>query len=246
MQAQHRALFIGAFEQLVFDAVHRPAHQRQHIRTHVAGLAGQIQHAHGAAFAVRDGHGRAGQDAIGFEIVFGAMHGNGTAFDERGADGVGAGGGLVPGRARHQGHARGAMRKARVAVRVQHQALRVRQDDQVAAAARLVAQISDGGFGHAAQRFVSLLRFAQFALRHEFGAAHAAHVKAQVGAAAPGTQDRFGNHAARHRALLVKKQPCLRQRLPTGVRGHVCLLGAAFCDACAATPVSRQRRRLRH
>ncbi|MNS39389.1 hypothetical protein D3C72_716680 [compost metagenome] len=235
VQAQHGALFIRLFEQLVLDAVHGIANQRQDIGTDVARLAGQIQHSQRASLAVGNGNGRAGQDAVGFEIVFRAMHGDGPAFDQRGADGVGAGGGLVPGRARHQRHAGRAAGESGVAIAVQHQPLRVRQDHQVAIAAGLAAQVGHGGFGQAAQRFVALLGFAQFALRHEFSPAHATHVKAQVGTTPPGSQDGFSDDAAGHRPLLVEQQARLRQRVLTGLTGHACLLGRVFCDTCSAT-----------
>ncbi|MNQ72750.1 hypothetical protein D3C85_874620 [compost metagenome] len=235
MQAQHGVVLVGFFEQPVFDHIHGRAHQGQHIRANVACLAGQVQHSQHAPFTVGDGHGRAGQDAIGFKVVFRAMHGDGPAFDQRGADGVGAGRGLVPGRAGHQRHAGRAAGESRIAIAVQHQPLRVRQDHQVAIAAGLAAQVGHGGFGQAAQRFVALLGFAQFALRHEFSPAHATHVKAQVGTTPPGSQDGFSDDAAGHRPLLVEQQARLRQRVLTGLTGHACLLGRVFCDTCSAT-----------
>ncbi|MCY1521837.1 hypothetical protein D9M68_566690 [compost metagenome] len=169
----------------MLDHIHRRAHQRQHLGTHLARLAGQVQHAQRAALAVGDGDRRAGQDAVRFEIVFRAMDGDGPAFHHRGADGVGARRGLVPGRAGHERNARGALGEIDVTAAVQDQPLRIGQDHEAAAAAGLAAQQGHGGLGHAAQRLIALLGLAQFALRHEFGATHAAHVEAQVGAAPP-------------------------------------------------------------
>ena len=74
MQAQHRAGFVRAVEQPVLDQVDGGPHQRQHVGAHLARGAGKIQHAQHAPFAVGDRHRGAGQDAVGFEIVFGAVH----------------------------------------------------------------------------------------------------------------------------------------------------------------------------
>ncbi|WZB77432.1 hypothetical protein WJ972_26860 [Achromobacter insuavis] len=51
-----------------------------------------------------------------------------------------------------------------------------------------------------------------------------AHVEAQIGATAPGPQDGLGDQPAGHDALLVEQLARLRQRLPTGLTGHACLL----------------------
>ena len=144
-----------------------------------------------------------------------------------------------PRRAGHQGDARCALGEIQVAAAIQH---RPRESDGITRPPCPCARLQ---LGHdrdrtcgAAPRCARGPR-AQLGLGQRFGGAQAAHVETQsaqrrherrIGSATmpPGT------------ALLIEQQARLRQRLPTGLDGHACLL-----ERRSATPVARRCRKTR-
>jgi hypothetical protein len=67
-----------------------------------AGIAGDIEHADEMAVGIVDRRRVAGQDAVGGAVVFAAAHFHRAAFDDGGADRIGADLRFVPAGARHQ------------------------------------------------------------------------------------------------------------------------------------------------
>lgn len=141
MEAQAQGLAVARVEQAVLDHLRRRAHQAEGVRVAAALVAGDVEHAEQAPVRRRHRGGRAGEEAVAFEIVLGAMHDDGTSLGERGADGVGAAVPLVPGGAAHQRDALGAAEEIRVAEGLQQHTAVVGEDHHAAGIARLGVQV---------------------------------------------------------------------------------------------------------
>ena len=77
-------------QHLVFQHLHRHAHQRQGVRVVAVVFTGYVQRPHELPMWPKNGGTCAGQGVVGLHKVFGPLHGDGLAFLQRGANGVGA------------------------------------------------------------------------------------------------------------------------------------------------------------
>ncbi len=83
-------------EPVVLDHLCGHAHHGQRVRMVGAVVAGHVEHTHHLAGVVEDRRGRAGQEMVGADEVFVAVHERGGFVEQRGAHGIGALGRLGP------------------------------------------------------------------------------------------------------------------------------------------------------
>ena len=119
--AHHVLVLEAAIEAAMFDLVDGERDQAERVQMGYGRVSGEIEDAHHLALRAENRRCRAGQDAVRLEIVFGAVHQGGCAFEQRGADGVGAGAALRPGDAGPEGDAGRSIAELGAAHRFEHQ-----------------------------------------------------------------------------------------------------------------------------
>jgi len=162
MEAQDVVVAKLVQEHPVLDHLHRHANQGQGVLLGQARFAGRIQYADQVAFMVEDrGCGAAQADVPG-QIMFVAVHGDRTPFDQAGAHAVGALHALAPDGALGQPGFRGGMGKSGVAEVIEQHAFAVGEHDGVAGAGQLLVQVRHLDLGHRLHVGEARLAFLQF------------------------------------------------------------------------------------
>ena len=159
VDAQRVAVVVA--QPVVLDHARRQLHQRHRVRVVAAVVPGHVQHAQHVAARVDDGRGRAGEEVVGVHVVLVGMHKRGKLLDQRGADGVGALGGLGPVHARLQRHLGGARQEVVVADRMDDGAGRVAQHHHALRALDLAEQHLHHRCGMGVQPVVALAHLQQ-------------------------------------------------------------------------------------
>ena len=141
MEMQPHMAAVTRLEQAVLDHLGCRPHHAEGMWMAVAALAGNVEHPQNAAIRPGDRRRRAGEKAVALQKMLGPMDRDGHSLGQRGADGIGAAVGLMPGCARHQRHALGTVEKPGIAQGMQQESGLVCQDDHAAAVTHLAVQI---------------------------------------------------------------------------------------------------------
>ena len=90
MQTQQQITRVAGMEELVFDHAAGRAHEGAGVRVVAPLVARDVDHAAQATVGRAHRGGRAGQESVAFQIVFGAVHDHRAPLDQGRADGIGA------------------------------------------------------------------------------------------------------------------------------------------------------------
>ena len=206
------------FEQALFHDGRRQAGQAQRVALVAAVVAGNVEHADQPAIRPEDRTGAAGQEAVVFEEVLAAEHGDRHFFAQGGADGVGAAQVLVPRGAGRQGNAISPADEIGIADGFQQQAVGVGQDDHAARVANLLENMLHDRPALLEQVAVALLfRFQGHAIHRLQARGGAVFAQPEAPAALPGADDQRVEQAFRGRALGKEQLPGLLQPLAVGL-----------------------------
>ncbi|MNV30119.1 hypothetical protein D3C71_1213750 [compost metagenome] len=204
MQADHLAIAQSRLEVAVFDMRYRLPCQHSGVQVLLARVAGDVEHADALPVGIEDRRRRTGQDRVRGEVVLAATHLHRAAFDDGGADRIGAHRGFIPTHAGHQCHPSGLVEETRVALRIQDPAGFVGQQRDAAGRRDVGRQAVQLRPRQPPQRFLALAQLAQACVRQRLDLRLCIHREPAALAALPRLQDGVGHDADRRRAALEK------------------------------------------
>ncbi len=199
----------GIREQVVLDHLRRHLDQRDGMAVVAAVIPGHVEHADHAPARVADRDRRAGEEAVGLEEVFSAIDADRRAFDQRGADGIGAATVFGPGDTRLQGDPLRALQKIGVAQRMQNQSLLVGQHHHAVGAGQLLIERFEHRQRVGDEVVVLLQLLAQEVAAQRAEVRLVGEVKAVGAAAIPGFLDGL---RLRQLRLAERRVPCIGGR----------------------------------
>ena len=190
MEAQHRAVGKATRKEPVLHLLNRKPHEAKGVHMLGRSMARHVENAGKAPPRIEDRRRGTGQHPMRLKEVLGPMHGDRSALEQGGADGIGAGGGFAPGNAWTQRHLRCLPGKFNAADGIEHDAMRIGDDDDAVGQLGFRPQHADFGPTELPQQVVAFLQLAQFGACERLDLYRIPGVQTLLRAAQPGAQDR--------------------------------------------------------